>query len=77
MLFRSCHLLATLEAVGGCHQRAVMGGDHANDVAAASGAGLPCIFAAWGYGPPEMAQGAAAVAQDFTELMAIARRLLG
>src|ERR1044072_2841956 len=71
------HLLATLEAVGGCHQRAVMGGDHANDVAGASGAGLPCISAAWAYGPPEMAQGAAAVAQDFTELMAIARRLLG
>jgi phosphoglycolate phosphatase len=71
------HLLATLEAVGGCHERAVMGGDHANDVAAASGAGVPCIFAAWGYGSPEMAEGAAAVAQDFTELMAIARRLLG
>ena len=71
------HLLATLEAAGGCHERAVMGGDHANDVAAASGAGLPCIFAAWGYGLPEMAEGAAAVAQDFAELVAIARRLLG
>ena len=71
------HLLATLEAAGGCHERAVMGGDHANDVAAASGAGLPCIFAAWGYGLPEMAEGAAAVARDFAELVAIARRLLG
>jgi phosphoglycolate phosphatase len=70
------HLLATLEAAGGCHDRAVMGGDHANDVAAASGAGVPCIFAAWGYGPPEMAEGAVAVAQDFTELVEIARRLL-
>ena len=40
------------------------------------GAGLPCIFAAWGYGPPAMAAGAVAVAQDFAELAAIARRLL-
>jgi phosphoglycolate phosphatase len=70
------HLLATLEAAGGCHERAVMGGDHANDVAAASGAGVPCIFAAWGYGPPEMAAGAVAVAQNFQELIEIARRLL-
>jgi phosphoglycolate phosphatase len=70
------HLLATLEAVGGCRELAVMAGDHANDVAAATGAGVPCVFAAWGYGPPEMAQGAVAVAQDFTELVAIARRLL-
>jgi phosphoglycolate phosphatase len=71
------HLLATLAAAGGCRQSAVMAGDHVNDVAAASRAGLPCIFAAWGYGPPEMAQGAVAVAQNFTEVVEIARRLLG
>jgi phosphoglycolate phosphatase len=53
-----------------------MAGDHANDIAAARGAGLPCIFAAWGYGPPAMADGAAAVAESFPELTAIARRLL-
>jgi phosphoglycolate phosphatase len=53
-----------------------MAGDHANDVAAARGAGLPCIFAAWGYGPASMAEGAVAVAHDFDELTAIARRLL-
>ena len=53
-----------------------MVGDHANDVAAARGAGLPCIFAAWGYGPPAMAAGAVAIAQDFAEMAAIARRLL-
>ncbi len=40
-----------------------MAGDHANDVAAARGAGVPCIFAAWGYGPLAMAEGADAVAQ--------------
>jgi hypothetical protein len=37
---------------------------------------VPCIFAAWGYGPPEMAAGAVAVAQNFQELIEIARRLL-
>ena len=56
--------------------RAVMAGDHANDVAAARGAGVPCIFAAWGYGPPAMADGAAAVANDFGELVTAARHLL-
>jgi phosphoglycolate phosphatase len=70
------HLLATLNAAGGEPGHAVMAGDHANDVAAARGAGLPCIFAAWGYGPVSMAAGAVAVAQDFGELTAIARRLL-
>jgi phosphoglycolate phosphatase len=37
-------------------------GDHRNDVQAALGAGLPCIFAAWGYGAPAMAAGAAGIA---------------
>jgi phosphoglycolate phosphatase len=71
------HLLATVAAGGGRPDRAVMVGDHANDVAAARGAGLPCIFAAWGYGRPAMAAGAAAVAQHFDALPAIAARLLG
>jgi phosphoglycolate phosphatase len=70
------HLLATLKAAGGEPGLAVMAGDHANDVAAARGGGLPCIFAAWGYGQPAMAEGAAAVARDFAELVTIARRLL-
>jgi phosphoglycolate phosphatase len=70
------HLLATLEAAGGEPGRAVMAGDHANDVVAARDAGLPCVFAAWGYGPAAMAEGAVAVAGDFSELAAIARRLL-
>jgi phosphoglycolate phosphatase len=70
------HLLATLRAAGGAPERAVMSGDHANDVAAARGAGVRCIFAAWGYGPPAMALGADAVAQDFAGMAMIARRLL-
>ncbi len=55
------HLLATLAAAGGEPGRAAMVGDHRNDVLAARGAGLPCLFAGWGYGAPEMAEGAAAV----------------
>jgi len=71
------HLLATLNAAGGASSCAVMAGDHANDVAAARGAGVRCIFAGWGYGPPAMADGAVAVAGDFAELVSIAQRLLG
>ncbi|MFC7544377.1 HAD hydrolase-like protein [Siccirubricoccus deserti] len=56
------HLLGTLAAAGGTPGRAVMIGDHRNDVAAAAGAGVPCIFAGWGYGTPAMAEGAAATA---------------
>ena len=55
------HLLATLAAAGGEAGRAVMVGDHRNDVLSARGAGLPCLFAGWGYGTPAMAEGAAAV----------------
>jgi 2-phosphoglycolate phosphatase len=70
------HMLATLAAAGGSPDQAVMVGDHANDVAASAGAGLPCIFAAWGYGPPAMAAGAAATAAAFAEVPALARALL-
>ncbi|MBV8616495.1 MAG: HAD hydrolase-like protein [Acetobacteraceae bacterium] len=71
------HLLATLRASGGVPERAVMAGDHRNDVLAAHGAGLPCVFARWGYGTAEMAKGADAVAARFAELPEIATRLLG
>ena len=70
------HMLATLRLAGGEPGAAVAVGDNRNDVAAARGAGLPCIFAAWGYGGPEMAEGAAAVAREFAEVQAIAERLL-
>ncbi|MBL6456559.1 phosphoglycolate phosphatase [Belnapia sp. T6] len=55
------HLLGTLAAAGGGTDRAVMIGDHRNDILAARGAGVPSLFAGWGYGRPEMAEGAAAV----------------
>jgi phosphoglycolate phosphatase len=70
------HLLATLTAAGGAPARAVMVGDHRNDVEAAAGLGMPAIFAAWGYGGPEIGAAAAAVAQRFADLPAIANRLL-
>ncbi len=70
------HLLATLAAAGGTPEAAVMTGDHANDIAAAHGAGLPCIFAAWGYGTAEMRAGADVVADEFTDLPSVAGRLL-
>lgn len=70
------HLLATLRAAGGTPGRAAMIGDHRNDVLAARGAGLPCLFAAWGYGPPAMAEGAAAVAAEPLALPALLDRLL-
>lgn len=70
------HLLATLREAGGVPGKAVMAGDHANDMAAAHGAGLPAVFAAWGYGTPEMAASADAIAGDFTELPRLAATLL-
>ncbi len=45
------HLAATLAALGA--EQAVMVGDHSNDMAVASGCGIPGIFAAWGYGEAE------------------------
>jgi phosphoglycolate phosphatase len=70
------HLLGTLALAGGCATSAVMVGDHHNDVLAARGAGLPSIFAAWGYGPASMAEGCDAVAGDIREAAALASRFL-
>ncbi len=70
------HTLATLRRAGGTPGDAVAVGDHQNDILAAAGAGVPCIFAAWGYGSPAMARGAAAVAKAFAEVPALAERLL-
>ncbi len=55
------HVLATLQAAGGDAARAVMVGDHHNDIAAGRGAGLPVVYCGYGYGLPEMADGAPVV----------------
>ncbi|MCB4823030.1 phosphoglycolate phosphatase [Roseicella aerolata] len=70
------HLLGTLRAAGGEPGQAVMIGDHRNDVLAARGAGLPCLFAGWGYGPPAMAEGAVATAATPAALVPALRDLL-
>ncbi len=62
------HLLETLKAAGG--GRAVMVGDHHNDVRGAQAAGIPSVFAGWGYGTPAMSAGAASVAATPAELPA-------
>ncbi len=58
------HVVATLAAAGAIPAQAVMVGDHANDILAGRAAGLPAIFAAWGYGPRTMAEGASAIATE-------------
>jgi phosphoglycolate phosphatase len=70
------HVLGTLALAGGSIDAAVMVGDHLNDVLAATGAGIPCIFAAWGYGPLTMAENATAIAQRFSDLPAMAEGLV-
>ena len=60
------HLLATIAAAGGTPATAVMIGDHRNDIAAARGAGVPCVFVGWGYGPLAMAEGAPVVTRPET-----------
>lgn len=69
------HLLATIADAGGAPGAALMLGDHHNDVAAAQAAGIPAIFAGWGYGPAAMA-GNAPVARTFAEVPGLAARLL-
>ena len=44
------HLAAVLQALGAAPEHAVMVGDHANDINAAAGLGVPSVFVSWGYG---------------------------
>ena len=70
------HLLATIAAAGGEPGASIMVGDHRNDVLAATAAHIPVIFADWGYGSPDMADGAVARAASFAEIPDLAARLL-
>jgi phosphoglycolate phosphatase len=70
------HLRATLLQAMGTPRQAVALGDHRNDVLAAASAGIPCIFAGWGYGSAAMAEGSTAVAHDILDAAEIANRLL-
>ncbi|HVM77889.1 MAG TPA: phosphoglycolate phosphatase [Stellaceae bacterium] len=70
-------LLAALQALGVSPARGIAVGDHANDLLAAAAAGIPAIWADYGYGtleprlPPP-----AAVIRVFSELAPAAARLL-
>jgi len=68
------HLRAAVTAAGG--GRAVMIGDHANDMRAARAAGWPAVFCAWGYGAAAMADGAPVAAHP-RDLPGLLSRLLG
>jgi phosphoglycolate phosphatase len=70
------HLAGTINAAGGTAARSLMVGDHANDIAVGKALGLPTIFAAWGYGKKEMANGASAVAERFPALATLGPKLL-
>lgn len=70
---------ACLDALDVAPARALMVGDSANDVAAGTAAGVPVIFARYGYGdlPGGEADSAAAASVDsLDEVPAIARRLV-
>jgi phosphoglycolate phosphatase len=70
------HLLGTIAMAEGRREQAVMVGDHRNDIVAARGAGIHSIFAAWGYGEPEMQNGAGAILATPSEVPAAAASLL-
>ena len=70
------HVLATIRDAGGEVATAIMVGDHHNDVAAAAGAGIPCLFAAWGYGSRAMGGAATAIAERFEQVPELAERLI-
>ena len=69
------HLAATIAAAAGDPARALMVGDHRNDIDAALGCAVPSIFAAWGYGPPAMGANATAVAPAPADLPRLATSL--
>jgi phosphoglycolate phosphatase len=71
------HFLAAVEAAGGNPAHALMVGDSINDVAAAKGAGAPCIVVSFGYTPiPAAELGADRLINHFSELEGAARALL-
>jgi phosphoglycolate phosphatase len=68
------HLLATLAAAGGTVDRCVMVGDHHNDILAAVGAGVPAVWARWGYGVG--VEGAVAAIDAFAALPGVANEVV-
>ncbi|MEZ5875727.1 MAG: phosphoglycolate phosphatase [Hyphomicrobiales bacterium] len=71
------HLLGVIDRAGGTPTRAVMVGDSDVDIAAAQGAGVPCVLVSFGYAPPS-AEGPFpdAIIDHFDELEPSVRELL-
>ncbi|MBE7211838.1 MAG: phosphoglycolate phosphatase [Gluconacetobacter diazotrophicus] len=71
------HLLGTVALAGAAPENAVLVGDHRNDVSAGRAAGIPVVFAGWGYGDPEDdAPAGVPVAPHPSAVLAEAGRLL-
>ena len=70
------HLAETIKAASGDPARSIMVGDHHNDIAAATGAGVKSIFAGWGYGRHGMEAGATAVCARASQLGESAAQLI-
>ena len=67
-----------MDELGGRGAGALMIGDSATDVATARNAGVKVILVSYGYTPePARTLGADAVVDDFSQIPAEARRLLG
>jgi phosphoglycolate phosphatase len=72
------HVLAAIAAAGGDPAFALMVGDSSNDVDSARAANVPVVAVTFGYtDTPAHDLGADAVIASFTDLPAVARRLLG
>lgn len=62
------HIRKTVRLIGAEPTRAIMIGDHKNDIRAAMGVPMPSLFASWGYGDRSMAAHATAIAGCVAEL---------
>ncbi|HTV85444.1 MAG TPA: HAD-IA family hydrolase [Dyella sp.] len=70
------HLQEALSRAGGAPDQAVMIGDYQADVWAARTLGVPCVFAAWGYGQKDMGTQATRIAAQFSDLPALLDEVL-
>lgn len=69
------HVIKTLRLMGRPVSGAAMIGDHRNDMLAARDAGLPGIFAAWGYGDASMSRDATAIARRIEDVPSLLEKV--
>lgn len=73
----ACHLEGIMKMVNADPTKTVMVGDHINDILVAKNAHIAgCIYAAWGYGKPELIQQATQSANSILELPDLAESIL-